>query len=52
MTEATLADRIFNYLDAVAAFSVVNSLAFLAALAEDDVRASIEGEPAFFVGIV
>ena len=41
MTRETLADRLVNYADAVAAFAVVNSLAFLLALTETEVRCSL-----------
>ena len=35
-----IADRLVNYCDAVAAFSIVNSLAFLLAMTETEVRCS------------
>lgn len=41
MTREGLADRLVNYSDAVAAFAVVNSLAFLLALSEAEVRCSL-----------
>ncbi|MGI9591136.1 MAG: hypothetical protein ACR2P8_07195 [Myxococcota bacterium] len=41
MTREAIADRLVNYSDAIVAFSVVNSLAFLIALTERDVRCSI-----------
>ena len=36
-----MADRLVNYADAIAAFAVVNSLAFLLALTETEVRCSL-----------
>jgi len=36
-----LADRLVNYADAVAAFAVVNTLAFLLALTETEIRCSL-----------
>jgi hypothetical protein len=41
MTQDAIADRLVNYADAVAAFSVVNSLAFLVTLSEPEVRCSL-----------
>ena len=41
MTREALADRLVNYADAVAAFAVVNALAFLVALTETEVRCSL-----------
>ena len=41
MTRDTLIDRLVSYADAVAAFAVVNSLAFLLALTETEVRCSL-----------
>ena len=41
MTREALADRLVNYADAVAAFAVVNSLAFLLALTETEIRCSL-----------
>jgi hypothetical protein len=41
LTREALADRLVNYADAVAAFAVVNSLAFLVALTETEVRCSL-----------
>ena len=41
MTREGLADRFVNYADAVAAFTIVNGLAFLVALTETEVRCSI-----------
>jgi hypothetical protein len=41
MTRAALADRIINYSDALAAFSLVNALAFVITLADPDIRCSI-----------
>jgi hypothetical protein len=41
LTREALADRLVNYADAVAAFAVVNSLAFLLALTETEVRCSL-----------
>lgn len=41
MTREALADRLVNYADAVAAFAVVNSLAWLVALTETEVRCSL-----------
>jgi hypothetical protein len=41
MTREALADRIITYSDALVAFSLVNALAFLIALAEPEIRCSI-----------
>ena len=41
MKREKLADRLVNYGDAMAAFSVVNSLAFLLAMTETEVRCSL-----------
>lgn len=41
MTREALADRVINYCDAIAAFSLVNAFAFLVTLAEPDIRCSI-----------
>ena len=41
MTQEALADRLVNYADAVAAFSVVNGLAFVITLTETELRCSI-----------
>lgn len=50
MTREAIADRLVNYSDAVVAFSVVNSLAFLIALTERDVRCSfVEIQPTFWI---
>ena len=43
MSRESLADRIINYCDALVAFSVVNALAFMIALAEPEARCSIVG---------
>ena len=48
MTREALADRIINYSDALAAFSMVNALAFVVTLAEPDIRCSI-AQIAWFV---
>lgn len=48
MTREALADRIITYCDALAAFSLVNALAFMIALAEPETRCSI----ARIVGLV
>ena len=50
MTKEALADRMVNYADAAAAFSVVNSLAFLVALAETDVRCSLVSRQSLVIG--
>ncbi len=41
MTREALADRLVTYADAIAAFSIVNGLAFLLALTEREVRCSL-----------
>ena len=41
MTREAIADRLINYADAAAAFSVVSSLALLGTLTQSDVRISI-----------
>jgi len=41
LTQEALADRLVNYADAVAAFSVVNGIAFVVTLTETEVRCSI-----------
>jgi hypothetical protein len=41
MTRDALADRLVNYSDALAAFAVVNALAFLLALSETEIRCSL-----------
>jgi hypothetical protein len=41
MTRDAIADRLVSYSDAIVAFGVVNSLAFLIALTERDVRCSL-----------
>ena len=41
MKREAIADRLVNYCDAVAAFSIVNSLAFLLAMTETEVRCSL-----------
>jgi hypothetical protein len=51
MNREALADRITNYCDALVAFSLVNALAFLIALAEPEIRCSI-AEIGFFVAAV
>ena len=43
MTREALADRIITYCDALAAFSLVNALAFVITLADPDIRCSIAG---------
>jgi hypothetical protein len=50
MDPESLANRLVNYCDGVVAFSLLNSFAFLSALAEPDIRASIGGQPLFFAG--
>jgi hypothetical protein len=52
MDPETLANRLVNYCDGVVAFALINSAAFLAALAEPDIRASIGGQPFFFIGAI
>lgn len=59
MTRESLADRLVNYADAIAAFSVVNSLTFLVALTEPDIRCSLDdlrsvvvaGQVTFSIGV-
>jgi len=41
MDRIALADRIINYCDALAAFSLVNAFAFVVTLADPDIRCSI-----------
>lgn len=41
MNRIALADRIINYCDALAAFSLVNAFAFVVTLADPDIRCSI-----------
>jgi hypothetical protein len=41
LTREDIADRLINYADAAAAFSLVNSIAFVVTLAQSDVRSSI-----------
>ena len=41
MNRTALADRVVNYADGVAAFSVVNALTFIIALTETEVRCSL-----------
>ena len=41
MTREGLADRLVNYADAIAAFSVVNGIAFLVSLSETEIRCSM-----------
>jgi len=48
MTRSAIADRLVNYSDAIVAFSIVNSLAFLVALTERDVRCSFVDMQATF----
>ena len=43
MNREALADRVITYSDALVAFSLVNGLAFLVALADPDARCSIAG---------
>ena len=50
MTRTNIADRLVNYGDAIAAFSVVNSLAFLVGLTDAEVRCSIAHLPGFVAG--
>ena len=53
MKREAIADRLVNYGDAVAAFSIVNSLAFLVAMAETEVRCSlVERASLVYIGIV
>jgi len=41
LTREALADRLVNYSDAAAAFSIVNAFGFLLALAETEIRCSL-----------
>ena len=41
MNRESVADRLVNYGDAMAAFSIVNSMAFLIAMTEGEVRCSL-----------
>ncbi len=41
MTRDDIADRLINYADAAAAFSAVNAVAFLVALAQPEVRCTL-----------
>jgi len=53
MTPSAMADRLLAYCDAIAGFSVVNTLAFLIALAEPDVRCTlVETTSLLYVGIL
>ena len=53
MKREAIADRLVNYGDAMAAFSVVNSLAFLVAMAETEVRCSLAGRATLvYIGLV
>ena len=49
MTREALADRVVTYSDALAAFSLVNALAFLVTLADPDIRCSIARIATFIV---
>ena len=49
MTRQTLADRFVNYGDAVVAFAMVNALAFLIALSDNEVRCSLPRGGLFFI---
>ena len=50
MTREALADRLVTYADAIAAFSIVNGLAFLLAITEREVRCSlVDGTTTVFV---
>jgi hypothetical protein len=51
MTRQALADRFVNYGDAVVAFAMVNALAFLIALSDNDVRCSLPRGGLFFIMI-
>ena len=51
MTREALADRIITYCDALVAFSLVNALAFVIAMAEPDIRCSIAGISGFVIGL-
>lgn len=50
MNHEVLADRLVNYADALAAFSVVNAIGFLVALSETDVRCSLADTRNFVIG--
>ena len=50
MTQEALADRLVNYADAAAAFSVVNAIAFVVTLTETEVRCSIAHLQSLVVG--
>ena len=53
MKRETIADRLVNYGDAIAAFSFVNSLAFLLALTETEVRCSLVDVASFvYIGLM
>ena len=53
MKRDAIADRLVNYSDAIVAFSLVNSLAFLIALTERDVRCSlVDIQPTLWAVIV
>ena len=54
MTPSELANRFSNYADAVVAFSILNALAFMQALGEEDIRAGINEAPssALLIGLV
>ncbi len=51
MTREALADRIITYSDALVAFSLVNALAFVIAMAEPDIRCSIVRIAGFAIGL-
>lgn len=50
--ERALADRLSSYADAVAAFSLVNTLGFFAAIAEADTRCQLQDNRALVVSIM
>ncbi len=53
MKREAIADRLVNYGDAMAAFSIVNSLAFLVAITETEVRCSLAGRATLvYIGLV
>ena len=53
MRREFMADRMVNYADAMAAFAVVNSLAFLVALTEQEVRCSLVSRTSLvYLGVV
>ena len=54
MTPSELANRFSNYADAVVAFSILNALAFMQALGEEDIRAGINEAPSstLLIGLV